>query len=106
MRIAGARRALDLETVAVEVVVALERLDDQMSIGNHTGPRQFEFPPKSPVVDSPGSYSTRCSWSPTWNLYGSSWYTRETARIPCGERTPFRRGRIVTRVSRDKTTSQ
>ena len=23
-------------------------------IGNHTGPRQFEFPPKAPVVDSAG----------------------------------------------------
>ncbi len=23
--------------------------------GNHTGPRQFELPPKRPAVDSPGS---------------------------------------------------
>ena len=23
-------------------------------MGNQIGPRQFEFPPKSPVVDSPG----------------------------------------------------
>jgi hypothetical protein len=28
-------------------------------IGNHTGPRQFEFPPNIPVVDSAGSY---CTW--------------------------------------------
>ena len=30
-----------------------------MFAGNHTGPRQLEFPPKRPVDDSAGSQSTR-----------------------------------------------
>jgi ABC-type multidrug transport system ATPase subunit len=33
----------------------LQRFDHQVIHGNHTGPRQFEFPPNSPVLDSAGS---------------------------------------------------
>jgi len=51
----GADRALDAQAVAVEVVIALEGLDQQVVQGNQIGPRQFEFPPNSPVFDSPGT---------------------------------------------------
>ncbi len=48
-------RVLDLERVAEEAVVALQRLEDQVVEGNHSGPRQLELPPNMAVVDSAGS---------------------------------------------------
>ena len=50
-----AGRVLDLELVAEEPRVAVERLDDEVVDGNQIGPRQFELPPNMPVVDSAGS---------------------------------------------------
>ena len=52
---AGACRAFYREIVAIELMVFLERLDQQEIDGNQIGPRQLEFPPKAPVADSPGS---------------------------------------------------
>ena len=44
------------------------------------------MPPKSPLVDSAGSYSTRCSTPFRVSTYGSARWRRDTARIPWGER--------------------
>ena len=69
--LAGAGRALDLQAAAVVLVEALEGLDEEEVDGQpfdsrvsddrsghvrdlQIGPRQFEFPPNMPDLESPG----------------------------------------------------
>ena len=48
-------RTLHAQRVPVEVVMALQRFDEEIIEGIHTGPRQFEFPPNMPLSDSAGA---------------------------------------------------
>ena len=86
---ARAGRAFDPQRVAVEVVVALQGLDQQIVHGNQTGPRQLELPPNSRerrfaglVVDA--LLRRRPSRHTGWSLW-----TRDSERTPNGERNSF-----------------
>src|SRR5271165_13935 len=64
---------------------SLKRISDSMSryvVGNHTGPRQFEFAPFIRSMDSEGSY--RRVTSPTWK--GGSRWNFDRLRGPAGDR--------------------
>ena len=54
-KFSGARRALDLEVIAVVMVKALQRFDDQEFTGIQIGPRQLELPPNR-VVSADSAY--------------------------------------------------
>src|SRR5688572_11500276 len=54
--------------------------------GIHTGPRQLELPPNSPLVDSAGSYPTAKSLLPSDTVNGLSRCERDSVRSPYGDR--------------------